>query len=97
MLSCNKKKVNTWTEELSISELLTGESSGSRHVDLTQSFNPQESWEDEDEEEEKKDEEKVAKQPQPPKLKPKKSLQAKLDEKEVSKLSTMTFSAMQNA
>ncbi|KAL5287248.1 EIF3J family protein [Megaselia abdita] len=47
--------------------------------------NIKESWEDEDEEEEKKDEEKVAKQPQPPKLKPKKSLQAKLDEKERQK------------
>lgn len=44
----------------------------------------QDNWEDEEEEEEKKDEEKVAK-PQPStKLKPKKSLQAKLDEKEVS-------------
>lgn len=50
----------------------------------------QDSWEDDDEEE-KKDEEKVAKQPQQPKLKPKKSLQAKLDEKEVSFLRSNIF------
>lgn len=52
---------------------------------MTHCFVLQESWEDEDdEEEEKKDEEKAAK-PQPStKVKPKKTLQSKLDEKEVS-------------